>query len=180
MLISSITVISAVDNTASSEQGIIASGIYILRNVGSGKYMDSSGITYLEQSLDKTPTQTEQKYLFKITYLGIYNNEYCYSIRTANSNSVVGSPYPEYQINAEFHDASTIDSYETLGEANVWYISLAGNYYKIKNKYTGEKVYEIYGYDSYIDNTFLCSYDDLTDDNLYIDIVDSSYDSYAL
>lgn len=174
---------SSVEVGASHRSGQLSSGVYRLQNVGSGLYMDyiSETVGYgVEQSSWKTQNDGNRSQLFKITYLGTYGEEPCYSIRPMTDNYfVLGSIYPEYMDVAEFYGVSYTDSYDVLGEKNVWYIIPDGNYYKLKNKYFGEAVDEIYGLTEYIDNAYLGAYDDEEFSKLGISIFEGDFESYG-
>ena len=117
------TTVFALESGASARSGQLASGVYRLRNVGSNLYMDSECETFgngVEQSSWRTQNEGNRSQLFKITYLGNYGGEPCYSIRQMTNNYyVLGSIYPEYEDVAEFYGVSYTDSYAALGEKNV-------------------------------------------------------------
>ncbi|MBQ8447304.1 MAG: hypothetical protein IJX27_00040, partial [Clostridia bacterium] len=155
--------ISAAAENVSEQSAVLQSGIYRLKNAGSYQYMTVSSEDcfsghWIGQNSNIVQSEAERSQLFKITYIGTYDGEDCYSIRPmVNSGYVIGCPYPEYTNIAELHSVFS-DDYNVLGEENLWYISTDGNYYKLKNKYMGECYYELYGEDYYINNAFLCTY----------------------
>ncbi len=182
VLVSCCGVLVSADTSNARSDGPLSNGVYSLQNVGSEKYMSADSAYnegIIEQISMRQQGHSERSQLFKITCLGVYNGEPCYSIRPmTDSYCVLGASNPEYEDIVKMYGISSIDDYNILGEENVWYIIPDGEHYKLKNKYFGEAYNEIFECDVYDDNSFLCAYDDEDYAPLQIGFVDESTENY--
>lgn len=123
--------VSDSDSITATNSTAISSGVYKIKNVYNGKYLDTrnggiSNGTQIQQWANEDSTRDQ---LFKITFLGTSNSANHYSIRPM-TNSAMGLIMTSGR--AELYTMQTSESM-SIQTSQRWIISESGNYYTIKN-----------------------------------------------
>ena len=112
----------------------IPSGVYRLKNVDNGMYLDVTGGGSTSgteiQQWSRAQSDTNRNQLFKLVYLGTYGsanlNYYCIRSMT-NSSMGVSSPYYTNGANVTLQSISTSDSWSAISYNACWAITRIGS-----------------------------------------------------
>lgn len=132
------------DVNSVNSNGSIANGVYRIKNVYNGKYVDTNGggtsagtaLVQWDKSefINGNPDVPNRNQLFKITYLLTVNGLDYYSIRPMRNNGMgVSAPITGTVRNATIQSIPTTDYYNSISNLQRWAITKNGSYYTIKN-----------------------------------------------
>ena len=126
----------------STTSGVLADGVYRIKNVANGKYMDTNGggttagtaIVQWDKSeyINGDADVPNRNQLFKVTYLGTSNSKDYYSIRPMTNNGMgVSAPKTSTTDKVDIQKMATSESINNIYNYQKWIIALDGNHYTL-------------------------------------------------
>ena len=141
--------VQIVGGTLSTRSQTLANGVYRIKNVANGKYMDTNGggttagtaiVQWDKSEYYGGTTTVNPNQLFKVTYIGTSGGAECYSIRPMTNNEMgVSAPKTTSISTVDIQPMSVTETTTNIYNYQEWIISSYGSYYTIANTYSATR-----------------------------------------